>query len=665
MTRIAHLICGEGLGHSHMHRWPVDMTDRIKLNLVLFVALFQGLLYLLLLPPWQHYDEPTHFEYAWLIVQRSRLPSTEDIDPIMRREVAASMLQHNFYWNLPKPDLMNDDHPIPIGYAELGHAPAYYVLVSLPLRLVRYLDITTQLYVARSVSLVLFLLTVMVAAGLVRDLTPPGHLLRWAAPLMLVLMPPFVDVMTAVNNDVGAVFVFSLFLWGSVRAICFGLSWRRAFWLVAAVLLAVLTKTTASMALVLVPLVVLIAFWIQRGWRWRWLMLSIVGICTLVLVAVFEWGDAAYWYRPASAPTQDPATRASDARAPLGSHTVILEVTPEEQNRYLANPLLAQDVLRLTGKRATVGGWVWANQPATVGGPGLLVGQWPQGSLNTITRPITVTTVPTFVAWTFTVPAETKAVQYALFGKPTERITQPLRILLDGAFLVVGEYPTNTMPVFDDATANSGIWAGQRFTNLLRNPSGEQGWPRLRLWFEGAVVPFLPRSPSQVLAALFDIERTGPVLLQSIFPFVLDGFFTRFAWGHIALTGIPWLFLFRGLALVALVGCAKWVIWSKVRSSRASVRPVLVFLGLAGALVWGNTIIWPLPMLWTEVWFPAARYAFPAMIPTVLMLVGGWCALWPRSYRAYGSFVLLLYMIGLNVVSVWTIWIFYRSLPIT
>lgn len=37
-------------------------------------------------PPWQHYDEPAHFEYAWLIVtRRGGLPLRGEFDQPLRR----------------------------------------------------------------------------------------------------------------------------------------------------------------------------------------------------------------------------------------------------------------------------------------------------------------------------------------------------------------------------------------------------------------------------------------------------------------------------------------------------------------------------------------------------------------------------------------------------
>src|SRR3954453_10058776 len=269
-----------------IRRWAGrSASDRVRLTLVLLIAFCQGLLYLCLQPPWQHYDEPTHFEYAWLIAHQPGLPQLGTVDQALRRDIAASMFQYDFWRNIPQPALLTDG-TIEIGITELGHPPAYYMLVSLPLRLVAHLDITSQLYVARGVSILLFVLTIAIAGGLMHDLTPRGHVLRWAVPLAIALIPPFADLMTAVNNNVGAVALFSLFLWGAVRAIRFGVSWPRLICIFGTALLAVWTKNTAAIAIPLALLASLTAFWIQRGWRWRWLsVVALVG-CTVLLVLV-------------------------------------------------------------------------------------------------------------------------------------------------------------------------------------------------------------------------------------------------------------------------------------------------------------------------------------------------------------------------------------------
>ena len=35
-----------------------------------------------------------------------------------------------------------------------------------------------------------------------------------------------------------------------------------------------------------------VAFWIHRGWRWRWLAVVGLGSCAALLLLVLGWGDA-------------------------------------------------------------------------------------------------------------------------------------------------------------------------------------------------------------------------------------------------------------------------------------------------------------------------------------------------------------------------------------
>ncbi|MEI7770040.1 MAG: hypothetical protein WCI67_08635, partial [Chloroflexales bacterium] len=83
---------------------PLEQTDRrvalrayALFGWLIPLALCHGLLYMLIVPPWQHYDEPPHFEYAWLIADRGRTPTLDEIDPQLRRAVAESMDRARFY----------------------------------------------------------------------------------------------------------------------------------------------------------------------------------------------------------------------------------------------------------------------------------------------------------------------------------------------------------------------------------------------------------------------------------------------------------------------------------------------------------------------------------------------------------------------------------------
>ncbi|MGH2544949.1 MAG: hypothetical protein ACRDIB_19325, partial [Ardenticatenaceae bacterium] len=324
-----------------------------------------------------------------------------------------------------------------IGLSELTHPPVYYLLTSLPLRLLHHLDVTTLLYIGRGVSLLLFLLFILVAAGITHELAPVEHPLRWAVPLALALFPPFVSQMTALNNDVGAVLAFSFFLWAAVNTIRGGLSHPRLLWLVGAALLALFTKSTAAVALGFLPLVVLLALWRWRGWQWRWFWLAVAPLPLLLAVGLFTWDDAAYWYREEWQGAQRSPTRVASHQSPFGAHALHLKVSSDRIERRLLNPLSPEQVEEVGGQTVTVGGWIWATRETQAFTPGLVVS--PQGTrdLNVQSEVITVTTTPSFVARRYPIPADAGKVYYLFWGKLPGAPEESLQLFLDGAFLLV------------------------------------------------------------------------------------------------------------------------------------------------------------------------------------------------------------------------------------
>jgi hypothetical protein len=613
---------------------------------VLILALISGILYLSLVPPWQHYDEPTHFEHAWLIANRLTLPE-RGYDQAMRREVAASMAAHDFYRGLGgPPNLLQRDKPIWIGISELHHPPFYYLLVALPLRLLRHADVTLQLRVARAVSLALFLLSIWIAYRLVTDLTPRGHPLRWAVPGMMALLPGYVDLMTAVNNDVGATFVFSLFLWGTVRLIKYGLTPLYALWVIGTAALSVWTKNTASVAVIIAPLAFLLAG-IPENWRRRtWGGLAVMGV---VLVGVtFAWGDAALWYRET---LQHVSTRRATDAAPLGRHTLALAITSDEPRRQVSQPLLREDVEAVQGYTVTLGAWIWATRPITVRSPMLHDGH------QATWRPVAVGTAPTFHALTATIAARTGHVQVMLRPWLDQGQSVTTTVYYDGLVLAEGGYPLDHPPSFDDPVGQEGSWNGHSFVNLVRNGSFERGWPRTRPWVERNLRRYTRRSPMAFLSSVLDWRRTRWVY-RSAGLSLLKSFWARFGWAHVSVApGWYW-----GVGIVTALGVAS-AMTTLVR--RWSARPLpwrrsVVCLVLAGLVVWGNALLRSHPFV-SDPFIPAARYTFPAIIPTALALMGGWLAWWDRPMKEKIALGLLIGLAVLNVVSLITIWAFYQG----
>jgi hypothetical protein len=636
-------------------RWRSIMRPGILLALL---ALVQGVVYMLLLPPWQHYDEPTHFEYAWLLANRTSNPTNDDIDLQMRREVAQSMLQHGFYRGLPQPELEQEDATrIWIGLSQLGKSPVYYALVSVPLLLMRGADITAQLYAARAVSLALFVATILIIYGTMRDLAPPRHPLRWLVPLVVALVPPFADIMTSVNSDAGAVAAFSLFLWGVVRTIRYGLSARRVAWVLASAVVCALVKETSLIAVALAPLGLFMAFWTQRGWRWRYLLAACALAALTLLVATFGWGDAQAWYRWGGF-EQPASTRTARADAVLGTHVVTIQTAPGSRHQLL-NGIAEADVARWRGKAITVGGWLWAEQPGTSIEFGVVWSEQGAVRFANLLTPVELTDVPTFHTHTVTVPPNAGKVYFALQARPPKDGVRPSLVYLDGAVVADGERSMDAPPTYADDDARSGTWDGQAFRNVIRNASGEGAWPRLRPWVAETVPRVVNRERLWIVTALFDWSLSVPFAFRTATQWVLYGLFGRFAWGHIALPAVIPPVLFQAWAILAITGSVWWLVRSK---PAPRLRPALAFLALSGLVVWISVALWPLSyVLLARAPLPSSRYTFPVILPTLLVLVGGWWALWPRRVRPVGVAILLGVMVLFNVLAIITIRSFYGA----
>ena len=621
---------------------------RRPVALLLFsLALLQGLLYLFIAPPWQHYDEPTHFEYAWLIANRQALPQSGDYDQAMRRDVAASMLERNFFRDLDfRPNLLAQNEPVWIGITELHHPPLYYLLAALPLRLVRHSDITFQLYVARSVSLLLYLLSILIAGQLVGELLPSGHPLGWAVPGMMALLPAYADLMTAVNNDVGATVLFSLFLWGAVRTIVRGVSFPRLLWIVITAALCVWTKNTAAVAVLLAPLALILALARGRWNHWGWI--GIGAATVMALLALFSWGDAALWYRGT---VQETPTGRETESPPLGRRALALETMADEPERQVNQLLLQEDVETLRGQTVTLGAWMWADHPVQIRSPMLFDGR------RGVWQAVEVDAAPTFHAFTATVAANADANQARIILRPLLNREQQVTstVYYDGLVLVAGEQPPDSLPAFDDPQGREGTWGGRPFVNFVRNGSAEAAWPWVRPWVDKALRKYARRSPAQFLGSVLDWQRTGWVWRASGLN-LFQSFWARFGWNHVGLAdGWYW-----GLGVVTVIGIVGALV-TLVRQWRNSSWPrkrSVVLLIASGLLVWGNAFLRSHPIV-GKPFIPGARYAYPVIIPTTLMLTAGLLACAPRRARKWVAAGLLSGMMLLNTVSLVTIWTFY------
>jgi len=639
-----------------LRRWATKPSRPGLLLSILLMGLINGLLYVFLIPPWQHYDEPTHFEYVWLIANRPGLPKLGDFDPEMRRQVAASMMEHGFYINFGyRPNL--DEAAASIGYTQLDDPPLYYLLASAPVRLLHGQSVTIQMYAARLVSLFLYLLAILIGWGLMGEFVAAGHPLRWMVPTTLALLPSFTDLMTSVNNDVGAVVVSSLFLWASIRLVRRGLSFFSLVFVFGAAALCYWTGKTAWLALPLLPVVLL--FSILRG-RWRPFAWAIC-LATLAIGfgAVFMWGDASLWYRRTF---QAATTRVVNSQAPLGNHAFRLDLSQQNSSPSILQPLPPETVRDLRNVPVTLGAWVWSSQPMRAQLPALSCDCG--GLLQVFTSEIQAGIEPKFYMFTTMLPANASYAWVAL-SPPADIGDVQGTLYYDGLILVKGEWLAHDPPRFEDANGNRGVWGEQPFTNLLRNSSAEQAGFGVRSWANEIgtkIIPAWPPSfPSDTLVSLLDWKGAG-WYYQETFTFLLRTFWAKFGWGNVPLLGSK---PYRVLAVVTLLGMvgAGWAVWQR---RHTLVWEVFLILCLALIGIWTPAIIRGIGSLFGWAFTPVARYTYPAILPTVMLLNAGWLEIlrilgrWLRmtpkvQYAAY-----LLFFVALDALSILSITRFYH-----
>ncbi len=625
-----------------------------SLAIVLLIGLCHGLLYVFIVPPWQHYDEPNHFEYVWLLANHPGMPKPGDYDQSMRRAVASSMKEHGFFRNMSfRPDLdAPSNEPIWIGqYQQLGEPPLYYLIASLPLRVFDFREIEHELYAVRLISLLLFLFTLWMVWGATGELIRDGHPLRLLLPLSVAMIPSFTDLMTSINSDVAAVALFSSFLWGSIRLLLRGFSLVDLVWSGMATALAYWTKSTVYVTIPLYVVVLLLSILRKGMWRvlaWGLMGLGLVGL----LSTMFEWGDAANWDRVTR---QNEHTRTFDTQATHGTHAFRLELIPGlspgvQQIRQIIPP---KTVRSLQEKTITLGAWIWASEPISIRSPMVIAAS---GTLIP-SQEIQVDQQPTFFTTQAKISTTTDRA-WIVLAPIKKTLELPITIYYDGIILADGEYSSDEIPQFNDPNAIEGIWGGKPFVNLLRNGSAEQAWPKVKLWADTLVAKYFPDRgrPSLILYSLLDRSATGWYYRVTAKNLVRT-FWAKFGWGHVPLIGHK---PYRSLGAVTVLGLlgAMVVLWKKKK-----VLPwdVLIILGVALGTIWGLTWVRGSIYLYHWIYIPGARYAYPAIFPTMLILNAGWYEIisWLKRFRWFSTIlyfviylVLLILLDSLSILSI-------------
>ena len=584
-----------------------------RLASIMLLGLLLGAACMAVVPPWWHYDEPGHFEYAWLAAHSPTWPVEGQYDQSMRKQMAQSMLRYDWYSIRNYEPNFKSSEPIPIGVTQVGDQPGYYFLASLPLRLMPDADMTVQYYAAHSVSLVLFLFIILAAWYALGEILPGHSPLRWMATVFIAALPAFVDEMVSVNNDVSAVLAATLAIWACLRLIQKGYSLGRLVFVAASLVACYLSKSTALFAFALAPIALVLA--LLRG-RYARLVWGAAALVLLALAAItLTWGAPLAWYNAAGSG----AARVQQQDAPLGTHAFRLDDSIPGGSSQLMQ-IIPPDVLdSLKGRTATLGAWLWADQP-TQAGPFYVA--FTTRSDLAVTSPQTlldVTTVPVFHQFTFGVPGD--ALNATLYIDQTSHALPQNSVFLDGLVLVPGGFPTG-VPKFAERGMQISF-GGRLMPNLVRNPSAEQGSFQVRTSIDARTSGILSRvgiSLGATLAMLQDWSGAGWFYRGSL-DTLFRTFWTSLAGDKVVLPG-PWVNVLLLLLTVLGVLGALVRLWTRRKSLRWDV---LGWLLIALALPWLLALIRGSgDVLRGNFLYPWARYAFPAILPTALLLCAGW-----------------------------------------
>ena len=595
----------------------VEWVQKHTLGIILIVGLIQGLVYVFSIPPWWHFDEPGHFEFAWQIAHFDHWPKFFEFDENMRRKMAASMDKYGWYETTNYHPDLSSNQPVYVGAApQTTNYPLYYIVASLPLHLLGNTDFAVQNRAVRLVSLAMFLLTLYVAWETLGELVPRGHPLQWMVTIFMALLPGFVDTMTSINDDVGAVLAFSVFIWASVRLVKNGPSLSRLAVLFISLALCYWTKNTTWPAIPISLLVILFSMFTKR---WHWLPWSLVAIMAIAgLLFVFRWGDAALWYL--YTPQTQPSSVVTPL-APVGKYAFQLFAT-NGQYSYIGQWFNPTQVRSLRNKTVTLGAWMWADKPTQSNTP-ILIFNTKDGDIHSPTKTVNLTTNPVFYSTTILVPNETERMK--LFLQPTLVQGGIRTYYYDGITLLAGNELAGE-PHFTDVSASRGTWDGHPFENLVRNASAEAN----RFWLNPFISQKLfydlypgsfPGSIDVFIASLQDWQGTSWYYHDDI-QTLSQTFWGILARNKAGLLGAPLSYnILTVLTLFSLPGLLA-LVWHKRKSLNWAV---LFVLGIDLAGIWGlvlarggGTLYFQDPV------YTWARYTFPAIFPTSLLLCVGW-----------------------------------------
>src|ERR687898_398321 len=296
--RLTHRVSGE--------RWP-QATRFIVVLLLLYAVkqIFSVAAYY----PFSGHDELAHFSYVQTLASEGRLPELPDLaawraglrggDPPLTDEIPAELYPYcrftlDWYCD-PDSPRWGDDPPrivtvpgmgyFPPGYKYAANHPPLYYAAMVPLYAASSAaSPIAQQYLLRLAAIPFGLVTVYAAYRATRSLFPGDAFLTVTVPALVAFQPQISYEAAMVNNDIVAIALTSLILWGVIAGMRDRFPLRLCAALGFALGLDLLAKGTAIVVAPIIAAAVVLAV----GWRdWRGLLTRgvVMGIPAVLLSA--------------------------------------------------------------------------------------------------------------------------------------------------------------------------------------------------------------------------------------------------------------------------------------------------------------------------------------------------------------------------------------------
>jgi hypothetical protein len=634
------------------------MNNRVRLTLIMLLALAHGLAYAFVVPPWQAPDEPTLFEYAALVARLGRMPSINDSDSALERQIVDSLVRQRFLDYLTghpparPPRSLDDVREAFFLPRQVGtDPPLYFLIASLPIRALASEPIETQLLALRLLGVLTLVGSTFCAYAAARELcaereprttqrvpdrepaagtknteqaaqgrvtrftpsplhpfTPSQAHLPLTVGLLVALQPMFVFACVGAGNDGLANLIGSALCWAALRAVRLGLRPRRVAALLGLALLGLLTKRTLLPPALLLALIggCLALRHLARVPAGRRMRLAPGG--ALLVALVLGVGGAL-----------------AGGRAPDTAADWIDLTTPGDAPRVLAAPVTHRPALELR--------------------PGKIIGQ----ALPGVGAEWAQNQKLRFSARVWTAGGAARGHMVIDFGWSTTEvpfkagaydrvITAQTFIPLFCPYVMVSIRSDEGTIYADQLGAESGRRSG---FNMLSNGD--------------AVAPAAnPDAPLALLSRYLRLReltwiwRSGrlqepPPLGWGLARIFFISFWGEFGYMSLPLVGAkawdPWEGALWLVCAGALLGTIGWFVRARRAPWRRRAVALLLALLLAG-------LLFPLLNAYTQTRdqvIQQGRYLFPALAPIAILLALGWRTLLPARWRA-GALV------------VWAVW---------